>query len=376
MSSGAGPTLPGGGADTSSTQRAELLAKRPQPPARRRTERRSELNGFARAALACLPAGVMLLAPDGRIRWTNRRARQILGRPAAHLRGLPVESVIAPLSSLEQHQGFLDPDRHLDVTLPSGRKVSLSLSLAVPDDGTTGFVLLFENVSHWGRLRDERDRLLKIAAVGDSLPTLLHEIKNPLASISMAVELLAEESPPGHARDQMLAVLAEVKRMRLCLDGVGVVGRRLACAQASPIARTCREAWSIMSARAEAAGIRTRCEIAEMPPLKLDPAVISAIVYNLMINAIQACSTGSTVRLSAGLVDGGASFELRVVDNGPGMTQQVWRRATELFYTTKRNGSGIGLALCKRAAEEAGGSFEIESVPGFGTAVTLRVPVQ
>jgi signal transduction histidine kinase len=95
-----------------------------------------------------------------------------------------------------------------------------------------------------------------------------------------------------------------------------------------------------------------------------------------MINAIQACSSGCTVRLSARLADGGAVFELKVVDNGPGMTQQVWRRATELFYTTKRNGSGIGLALCKRAAEDAGGSFEIESVPAFGTAVTLRVPVR
>jgi signal transduction histidine kinase len=94
-----------------------------------------------------------------------------------------------------------------------------------------------------------------------------------------------------------------------------------------------------------------------------------------MINAIQACAAGSTVRLSAGLTEGGRAFELKVVDNGPGMTQQVWRRATELFYTTKRNGSGIGLALCKRAAEEAGGRFEIESVPGFGTAVTLKVPV-
>ena len=69
------------------------------------------------------------------------------------------------------------------------------------------------------------------------------------------------------------------------------------------------------------------------------------------------------------------SLALTVADTGTGMTHDVYTRCTELFFTTKRNGSGIGLALVRQAVTEAGGELEIESVPGFGTCITALVPV-
>ena len=104
-------------------------------------------------------------------------------------------------------------------------------------------------------------------------------------------------------------------------------------------------------------------------------AVVGGIVHNLMINSIQACSAGQAVNLRAGLCDDGSRFVLTVVDNGSGMTAEVYNRCTEIFFTTKRNGSGIGLALCRRAVEESGGTLTIESVVGFGTSVTIEVPL-
>jgi signal transduction histidine kinase len=224
-------------------------------------------------------------------------------------------------------------------------------------------------------VKRERDRLLNIAGVGTALPALLHEIRTPLASITAAVELLLEEMEDSPQREQIHAVLSEVRRMKLSLDGVLTVGRRLRRDRCAVVDQACRHAWQIMSARARSLGIYSHCAVEDMPLLPLDPAVVGGIVHNLMINSIQACSAGQAVNLRAGLCDDGSRFVLTVVDNGSGMTAEVYNRCTEIFFTTKRNGSGIGLALCRRAVEESGGTLTIESVVGFGTSVTIEVPL-
>ena len=232
----------------------------------------------------------------------------------------------------------------------------------------------FRDISQVRALQEERDRLLKLAGVGSVLPTILHGLKNPLASITVAVELLCEEELAPELHEQLLAVLAEIRRMRLALEGVTAIGQDLHGGGFHAIDQTVREAVAILSARAEASGVHLRADVEAFAPLPFEPAVVSAIVFNLTVNALQACSPGDTIRLHTSC--DGTTFELTVADTGRGMPEQVYRRCTELFYTTRRTGSGIGLALCRQLAERAGGQLEILSVPGFGTAITLRAPVR
>lgn len=109
--------------------------------------------------------------------------------------------------------------------------------------------------------------------------------------------------------------------------------------------------------------------------MPLDAAVVRAIVFNLVTNAIHACRAGDAIALHARLVANGLALALTVSDTGTGMTHDVYTRCTELFFTTKPNGSGIGLALVRQAVTEAGGELTIESVPGFGTSITALIPV-
>lgn len=327
--------------------------------------------------LDALPAAVLVLEPgSGRIAIANRRAADALESTPAALKGRDVGAVLAPLEWLAARRNVPKADRVFRVALPSGKSMVAGYSLAeLGADPSARTLLLFQDITAWQELRDERDRLLQMAAVGSVLPALLHEVKNPLASVTTTVEVLLEEDEAGPIRTQLHAVLSELRRMRLSLEGVGAVGQKLRAGRCGAVDLACREAWSIMSARARQAGLLSRCEVEDMPLLPLDPAVVRAIVYNLMANAIQAGSAGVTVNLYARLLDGGRTFELTVVDNGPGMTADVLARCTELFFTTRRTGSGIGLALVRRAAEEAGGTLEITSVPGYGTSAVVRVPV-
>lgn len=329
------------------------------------------------ALLDALPSAVLVLAMgSGRIEFANRRAAEALETTSGALHGRDVSSILAPVEWLVARREMPQPDRVLDVTLPSGRHIVAGYSVSELGAGPAARrLLVFQDITAWQQLREERDRLLQMAAVGLALPALLHELKNPLASVTTTVEVLLEEVEAGPVQGQLHAVLSELRRMRLSLEGVGAVGQKLRCARAGAVDLACREAWSIMSARGRQAGIQSRCEVEDMPLLPLDPAVVRAIVYNLMANSIQSGTPGTAVNLYAGLRDGGRTFELTVVDNGPGMAADVLARCTELFFTTRRTGSGIGLALVRRAAEDAAGVLEISSVPGYGTSVVLRVPV-
>lgn len=316
--------------------------------------------------LDALPTALVVIGDDGVIRRANRRAAEVLDRDP--LLGTSIAELLGPWP-LPRDGGR--SERAL--TRRDGSAIMVGLTASPLTGG--GTVLVFQDITPWHRLREERDRLMQLAMVGEALPTILHELKNPLAALNAAVEILVEESAPGPVQDQLHAVLQEARRLRLGFDGVGAVGRRLRSPRFSAVDHACREAFRVLAIPARNAGLHTRCDVVDLPLLPLDPAVMRAIVFNLVTNAMHACTAGDTIALHGRLVASGLAFQLTVADTGSGMTAEVLRRCTELFFTTKRNGSGIGLALVQQAITEAGGRLEIESVPGMGTCITALVPV-
>lgn len=272
--------------------------------------------------------------------------------------------------------------RDLGVTVePAGRAGAASASRQAhashashASHAAHGTLVAFQDLTPIHELQEQRDRLLKMATVGEVLPSLLHELKNPFAAIASSVELLLEETTDPRAQEDLHAILVEVRRAVLSLDGLGFVGRELRARTPMAIDHAVREACHLLAGRATRARIELRCDGPDLPLLPLDAAAMRALLFNLVNNAVQACRAGGHVDVGFGLV--GDSFELTVRDDGAGMSPETLARCTELFFTTKRAGSGIGLALCRKVAEEGGGSLEIRSTLGAGTSVTLRVPTQ
>jgi signal transduction histidine kinase len=105
-----------------------------------------------------------------------------------------------------------------------------------------------------------------------------------------------------------------------------------------------------------------------------DPAVFRLVLLNLLNNALEACSPGD--RVTVAIHPSGSRLELVVTDTGAGMSRETLERVTELFFSTKPRGSGIGLALVDRVVREAGGRLLIDSEPGQGTTVRVIIPVE
>jgi len=325
--------------------------------------------------LDALGAGVLVVGAGGHIEYANLGAAEILRRPVAQIAGRPLGDVLLPVEALPAN----GERRELTVRLPKGAATVVGLSATEGPRGTR--TLLFEEITAILELRRQRDRLLQMAALGDALPSMLHELRNPLAAITSMLEVLVEDASTaeGSLRDDLHTVLWEVRRMGLTLQGVGSLAHSVHTARLVAVDHAVEEAVRVLVPTAERKGISLRTEVATMPLLPLDWGVISGVVFNLSRNAIDACRPGDRIVVSSELIPGEtfaeATFLLRVADSGPGMTSDVLARCCELFFTNKENGSGVGLALCKQIAESSGGNLNITSSLGTGTTVTIDIPI-
>lgn len=321
--------------------------------------------------LTALAAGVLTVRNDGLIVQANPAAQRILEREM--LVGEPIASVIGPLAELEGDDGGA-ARRERQILLPSGHAVHLGYNATRFDaDGESHCVVMFQEISAILELRRERDRLLQMATLGDALPSILHELRNPLAAITSLLEVMTEEAPSTMAAD-LAAVLSEVRRLNLGMQGIGSMSRSMRSERAQSVDRGVRDAVRILTTTANRRRIELRATGADLPPLHLDCSVVNGVVFNLVKNAIEACEPGGRVDVDA-RIEGG-EFVLSVRDTGRGMSDDVLLRCTDLFYTTKEQGSGVGLALCRQVAERSGGRLRIESRIKLGTTVMLNVPLE
>jgi signal transduction histidine kinase len=323
-----------------------------------------------------LPSAVLLVDADGQILHANAQASRLLERELWDLEGKNVGEIVAPLEELFQEANPATSHRFVS---PSGQERYLGCRVALAEQVTMEeesprYLVVFDDETSWTRLLSERDQLLRLAAVGEVLPAVLHELKNPLAAVTALVEVLLEESPEGTMREDLYAILGELRRMRLTMDGVGTMGATLSSNRFQAIDLAMEEACRVLHQTAVAAGITLEHQIDAMPLLALEASVIRAMLFNLIQNAIQASKQGGKV-LVRGRLDG-SWLEFSVEDSGHGMSREVLARCRDLFFTTKVRGSGVGLSLCNRICSDAGGELIIESEEGKGTKVTARVPAR
>nr|WP_279382650.1 HAMP domain-containing sensor histidine kinase [Acanthopleuribacter pedis] len=214
-----------------------------------------------------------------------------------------------------------------------------------------------------------------MATVNEVLPTFLHELKNPLASVMAMCELVLEDDLPEDQRELLAGIYHESQRMKLAFDGIGSVSQKLTHNEVQDIGMALLETCAVFRPLLERLGVDLVVDLDPLPPLPLETGGIRGMLFNLLNNAKQACQPGDQIRVQAGLDDAGCfSFEVR--DTGIGMDAETVSQCTDLFYTTKSMGSGIGMAMCRAALAAHNGRLTIQSAPGEGTAVRAAIPLE
>jgi signal transduction histidine kinase len=244
-------------------------------------------------------------------------------------------------------------------------------------------------------LKRSRNRLVqseKLAAVGQLAAGIAHEIRNPLTSIKMIVQLLRrrlQEDETG--RESVQAVLDEINRLEIVISGLLDFARPMEMVlKPANVADVMNDVLKLMEADLRHRKIEFVKRMDEtLPEIMLDEDKMKQVFMNLILNSMQAMPEGgklivkvnsqqSTVNRGLETRDHGLEtnkVRVEISDTGIGMSPEVLAHAFEPFFSTKSGGTGLGLANVKKIMEQHGGKLEMESTEGQGTRVIIGFPI-
>lgn len=251
------------------------------------------------------------------------------------------------------------------------RDLGLLAGVSVLAIAALAALVLRANASQWA-LERRLSRSENLAAMGRMTATLAHEIKNPLAIIRGSAKRMAKAEPEALRLAE--SVVEEVDRLS------GTVDRYLQFARSGPAEAGGRgDAAATLAATAEllahefaSKGCTLVREGEIAGPVPLDDATLKQVWLNLLQNALEALPAGG--RAVATCSRAGGRVRVVIADDGPGIPAHVLARLGEPFYTTRAQGTGLGLHLSHELVRRAGGSLRVESTEGKGTSVTVELP--
>lgn len=227
----------------------------------------------------------------------------------------------------------------------------------------------------------QMERADRLASVGEMATGIAHEIKNPLAGISGAISVLADDFAEDDPRREIIGqVLDQIARLNKTATDLLYFGR-----PGKPeftyvdLNALVKDTLFFVSQHPEARNIHRVKELTrDLPPAWADAKQVQQVLFNIIINAIQAMSEGGTLSVTTSLEERGDRefVRLAIGDTGPGIAPSELEKIFVPFHTTKTQGTGLGLPICKQLIEQHGGSIRVESRVGDGTTFFIELPAQ
>ncbi len=325
-----------------------------------------------------IASGLITAGDDGHILGINRAAREILRDRSGSLLGQPLSQV---LPNYGAHR-LSEPPKRADAVgkradgseFPMGYTLS---SLLDADGNPSGLLLAFQDLTEIKNLRDQAERAQRFAALGQLATGLAHEIRNPLSSISGSVEMVRDGNTLSDEDTRLLGiVISEVERLNSLVTTMLQVGRPSQI-QTEEVDLRLIASEVVAVARGEATD-SNGLEIREIEPEEpviavVDPDRMRQVVWNLVKNAVQASPHRGRVEVRTGRDERGRAF-LEVADEGPGIEEAQRERLFDMFYSGRRHGVGLGLALVRQIVDQHKGRIEILDRDRAGTCFRVTLP--
>jgi two-component system sensor histidine kinase HydH len=221
----------------------------------------------------------------------------------------------------------------------------------------------------------QMERSQKLSVVGQLAAGVAHEIKNPLASIKGAADILTDDDTSPADREEFKDILRnEVRRIDATVAEFLEFARpKETRFETLDLSKTLAATLRQIEAQAKREGLRLETNIQDGIVVNGDGEKLRQLVLNLLLNAIQASESGEVIRVSleTRAADG---VRLVIVDNGTGIKQSDMAHIFDPFFTTRSSGTGLGLAVVKDIVDSHSGDIVIDSEPGRGTTVTIALP--
>jgi two-component system NtrC family sensor kinase len=344
-----------------------------------------------RAIIDSMVEGVIFVDAEGRISLCNESAERIWGASASELLGKSAEECpSAELSSklgdiltqARRQPGFITAH---SLELRNGRCLTSYSTVHGEDGRYLGLVFLSLDISKRAALEQEQKRLReqlfqqeKMVLVGQIAASVAHELNTPLATILLRAQLIEQQAKKDSDVSDLKVLEGEALRCRRIIDSLlGFSRRSEGITSRANLNSLIQESLSLVENDLTLKGIKVETDYAgNGTTVHVDSNQIQQVLLNLVANAADAMPDGGRLRISTRLLPEQTSVEIQVKDNGCGIEEDILNRIFDPFFTTKGQGkgTGLGLAICQRIVEEHEGEIKIQSRPGRGTTVSVRLP--
>ena len=222
------------------------------------------------------------------------------------------------------------------------------------------------------RLGEAEDKLQRLQSVGAKVA---HELKNPLASIKGLCQLIARTPDSARTQERLAVVASEISRMETILGEYLTFSRPLEDLEPESVDLSAlgRDVLDVLAGRADQADVTLGID-GSTTKVQADPRRLKEALINLVSNAIEATPSGGKVELR--VRNGGANATIEVRDTGRGISPEVMKKLGTSFFTTRPNGTGLGVVLAQGVIAQHGGQLQYASSVGKGTVATVTLPCQ
>jgi two-component system, sensor histidine kinase FlrB len=265
-----------------------------------------------------------------------------------------------------------------EISLRDGRRVSIS---TCPLGDQPGQVLLITDVTETRELQHHLGQHQRLIAMGEMAAGLAHQIRTPLASSLLFAGQLKNSHLDNESRNQLAdKVTSQLKQLESLISDMLIFSRTGYSGQECVSVETLlAELGSAISPICQQRSVKLSLQC-ENPNLQIrgNPRILGSALLNLANNAIQALAQQSdkpaqlTLLARSGVCD---TVELCVIDNGPGIAEDIQQELFKPFFTTRNDGTGLGLAVVQAVARAHGGSVRLESAPSQGSEFVVQLPV-
>ena len=350
-------------------------------------ERLRASEGRWRAVVESAVDGIIVIDEMGRIEAFNPAAERLFGYNEQDVLGKNV-NVLMPSPYHDEHDAYLARYRSTGVRkiIGIGREVTgrrrdgttFPLRLSVGETSLGGerkFTGILHDLSERVAIEHQLREQTALARLGEMAAVLAHEIKNPLAAVRGAIEVIGTRLPTG-GRDASIVkeIVSRIDSLNELMKDLLLFARPPA-PKPQPIeiqplvtstAQLLREDPSLNAVHIEVQG--------SSPPVLADPGLLQIVFLNLMVNSAQAMRDGSGhIKVSVAASAGTCRIDFE--DDGPGIPPEIREKIFTPFFTTKSRGTGLGLATARRLIEAHRGTIDVRCPPAGGTTVSIQLPV-
>lgn len=346
------------------------------------------IQAFTSLLVSKLPVGIIATDKDGRVATWNQVVVRLLCIEAEQAVGKKVKEVLPGILADFFHDFkktdtiFCPESDGQEIQIDAcGKAVSLNcfhLVITNSKGEPEGEVLLLSNMTALKNMEKKMREQERLAAVGRMAAGVAHEVRNPLSSVKgLALLLQGKFSEKSAEREAATMLIREVERMNRTISELLSFSRPAPLETTKvDLAKLIERQVRLLKADTASDAVRFHLEIdTDLLPVAADADRLNQVIFNIILNGVQAMGYGGEMIITACNDYDSNMVVVTVTDTGVGMDEETMAQIFFPYFTTKKDGTGIGLAISQKIIAEHEGTIQVKSTLGYGTVITVALPV-